>query len=160
MKVSQSRRQSMKQLVGLIAAVPALGVYSAAAVAAKAPIYTSRSNKLALNGRDAVSYFEQGKAVAGDKAHSLEHEGARWLFASAENKEKFMADPQTFAPQFGGYCAFSVAKGKLFKGDPELWDIENGQLFFNYNKGIHLLWLKRKQLLIARAQANWPDILG
>ena len=33
-------------------------------------------------------------------------------------------------------------------------------LYINFNKGIHLLWLKRKQLHIAKARENWPAILS
>lgn len=155
-----SRRQTLKQLAGLIAAVPAIGLFPTLAVAGKAPVYTSRSSNLALDGHDSVAYFNQGKAIAGNAANALEHDGARWLFASADNMEKFRADPEAYAPQFGGYCAFSVSQGKIVKGDPLLWAIEDGRLYVNYNKGIHFLWLKRKGLLIARARKNWPAILG
>ncbi len=160
MKINQSRRNSVKQLITLVAIAPALGLFSEIATAAKAPVYTGRFNNLALGGHDAVAYFKQSEAVKGDSANSLDHKGARWLFSSKENMEQFKVNPDAFAPQFGGYCAFSISKGKIVKGDPKLWDIEDGNLYVNFNKGIHRLWLKRKHLHIAKARENWPAILG
>lgn len=140
--------------------MPVMAAVSRVAHAAKPRIYTARFSDLALGGYDSVSYFKQSAPVKGSKSLALEHEGAKWLFESTENRETFAADPEKYMPQFGGYCAFSVAKNKLVKGDPRLWHIENDKLYINYNKGVHQIWLKRKVSMIASASKHWPEILG
>ena len=70
-------------------------------------------NGLALKGYDAVAYFDQGKAVAGKKDFEHSWMGATWRFSSVENRDLFAKNPEKYAPQFGGYCAFGVTGGYL-----------------------------------------------
>ena len=89
----------------------------AAPAAAEAPLNVDESG-LAVQGYDPVSYFD-GAPVAGDAAVTAEHGGATYRFASEENKAKFEASPEAFAPAFGGYCATGVHHGRLVPVDPE-----------------------------------------
>ena len=160
MPVNQSRRSVVKYLSLSAVVIPALSATRAYAKRTHDPIYTTRSSNDALQGYDTVAYFTVGKAVKGEERFSTMHEGAIWLFSSDENLQAFIASPERYMPQFGGYCAFSVAQGKIVKGDAKLWEIVDNKLYVNYNKGIHKLWLKRPEQLIAEAQENWPTILG
>ncbi|MDC0434471.1 YHS domain-containing protein [bacterium] len=160
MPVNQSRRSVVKYLSLSAVVIPALSAIPAYAKSTHDPIYTTKSSNDALQGYDTVAYFTAGKAVKGEEQFSTMHEGAIWLFSSDENLQTFMASPERYMPQFGGYCAFSVAQGKIVKGDAKLWEIVDNKLYVNYNKGIHKLWLKRPEQLIAEAQENWPTILG
>lgn len=58
---------------------------------------------VALKGYDVVAYFEMGKAVKGDKDFEYKWQGAKWRFANARHLELFKADPEAYAPQYGGY---------------------------------------------------------
>jgi len=156
----QSRRRLLKLLAVSVVSVPAVATNTAYAGKAKPPIYTPRFSDKALEGYDAVSYFTHSAPQKGQKKYSTKHSGATWLFSSAQNRDDFVADPQKFMPQFGGYCAFSVAKGKLIKGDATLYALVDDKLYINYNKGIHIRWLKSKLDMIDKAQGNWPTILG
>ena len=153
-----TRRQLL--VLSTTALLPALSIYSGESAAGKPVIYTDRFSDLALGGYDCVAYFNQSIATKGNKALAEEYLGASWSFSSQQNLDKFKADPDAYIPQYGGYCAFSIAKGKLFKGDPTVWVIENGKLYLNFNKGLHRLWLTRREVMIDKADAKWPAILG
>ena len=58
---------------------------------------------VAIKGYDAVAYFTENRAVKGRSEFSHKWNDARWYFASAANRDLFAADPERFAPQYGGY---------------------------------------------------------
>ncbi len=64
----------------------------------------------AIQGYDAVAYFTESKAVKGSKELTLMYAGESWSFASQENLNKFKTEPEKYAPQFGGYCAYGMSK--------------------------------------------------
>ena len=99
---------------------------------AKPPVFETRAG--AIRGYDAVAYFTESKPVRGNKDYVVEWNGARWYFASAENRDRFEADPNKYAPQYGGYCAWAVANGYTASTDPGAWSIKDGKLYLNYSK--------------------------
>lgn len=132
---------------------------SPAAFAEKAPVYTNFASDLAVGGYDAVAYFTDGKPVEGSKSFVHEHKGAKWRFASAENLAAFKANPDKYAPQYGGYCAWAAAQGYTAKGDPKNWKVVGGKLYLNYNTDIQKKWEKDVPGFIVKADTNWPAIL-
>lgn len=137
------------------------GLVSLAGVshAAQPEVYTGRFSKLAVDGYDPVAYFVSGAPVKGSSEFSLDYKGATWKFASAENLEKFKADPAAYAPQFGGYCAWAVAHGYTARGNPNFWAVVDGKLYLNYDGGVQKQWQEDVPGFIAQANANWPDVL-
>jgi YHS domain-containing protein len=121
-------------------------------------INTTLFRGLAIEGTDPVAYFTEGRPVAG--ASDFEHVwmGAVWRFASAENLARFQADPERYAPQYGGWCAWAVAQGYTAKIDPEAWRIEDGRLYLNYSKAVQARWAQDIRGNIAKADRNWPEI--
>jgi len=103
-------------------------------------------NGFALKGFDPVAYFNLGRAVRGTPEWELEWSGTRWRFSSSENKRLFEADPEAYAPQFGGRCAFAVSFSANPKapesppGSPRLWKIVDGRLYLNQNPFAHLVF--------------------
>ncbi len=91
---------------------------------------------VAIKGYDAVAYFRQGAPVKGSPAFKQQWMGATWLFSSAEIRDLFAADPDKYAPRYGGYCAYAVSEGHTASIDPEAWKIVDGKLYLNYSKGI------------------------
>jgi len=138
-----------------------VGPVAAAAPAANtpAPEISVEANHLGARGYDVTAYFLQGKPVRGSKAHQLEYKGATWLFASADALTKFKADPATYAPQFGGYCAWAISQGYIAPGDPEQWKIVDGKLYLNFNARAKELWEADQEDAIRRGHANWPKVL-
>ena len=70
---------------------------------------------VAVRGYDTVAYFTLGEPTAGKEAFETEWRGAKWRFASQEHQDLFVANPDNYAPQYGGYCAYGVALGNLVK---------------------------------------------
>lgn len=124
---------------------------------AKDSIY--QKSGLAIKGYDPVAYFTEKSPVKGKAEHAFVYMEAKWLFASAENLAAFKANPAKYAPQYGGYCAYAVAKGSTAKIDPEAWKIVDGKLYLNYSKSIQKKWEKDISGYIQAADANWPNVL-
>jgi hypothetical protein len=97
--------------------------------------------------------------VEGDDEYEIEWMDARWRFASREHMQMFQADPEKYAPQFGGYCAWAVANGYTASIDPEAWKIVDGKLYLNYDQDIQRKWAQDIDGNIAKAEANWPGVL-
>lgn len=125
-----------------------------------APVYTSAFSNTAIQGHDPVAYFTDGKPVKGTKDFSTEHNGAEFRFASQENLDTFLADPASYAPQYGGYCAWAVSQGYTAKGNANNWAIVDGKLYLNFNDKIQKRWDGDREGFIASANTNWPELLG
>ena len=125
---------------------------------AEAVVKNLDANDVALLGHDPVSYFESDHPKKGLEAHAAEHDGARYLFASAKNREKFMADSERFVPQFGGYCAYGVRVGRKFGIDPDVYRVVDDKLYFQLNWGTQVIWLTNMKENIDVAHNLWPVI--
>ncbi len=137
-------------------------LFSVLAFAADPAIYSHKS-KGAIKGADPVAYFslEPGaKAVIGSKDITYEWKGARWHFASESNKALFIADPEKYAPEYGGYCAYAASLDFTTSIKPNSWTIINGKLYLNYNRVSQRKFLKAPLQKITRADKNWPDLLS
>jgi hypothetical protein len=135
----------------------ALALAPACSVQAAEPIYTK--DGLALSGYDAVAYHTAGKPTPGRPEHEAAWSGARWRFASAENRDAFLKDPARYAPQYGGYCAWAVSRGYVYRTDPEAWKLVDGKLYLNYDREVRAKWEKELPEVIRKADGNWPAVL-
>lgn len=149
---------SRRHLLGLGLAAPALLLATKPALAREPETYNEGG--IAIDGSDAVAYFDKKGPVKGKAAHSVDWNGATWRFASAENAAKFQANPSAYAPVFGGYCAYAASLGYLAPTQPEAWTIYEGKLYLNANLRARELWLKDVPGNIAKGLNNWPGILG
>ena len=138
-----------------VAALLLLG--AATAFAGKAdPVY--QNGGFAIRGYDPVAYHQQGQPVKGSAQFSYQWAGATWLFASASNRDQFQSQPERYAPQYGGYCAYAVSKGKTASIDPDAWKVVDGKLYLNYSKGVQKKWEQDIPGNIAKGDKNWPDL--
>ena len=94
------------------------------------------SNDVILAGHDAVAYFTEGKPVVGSAEFTAQHDGAVYRFASAANRDRFQADPDKYAPAYGGYCALGTSFGKKFEVDGKAFEIVEGRLYVNKNLSV------------------------
>lgn len=114
---------------------------------------------LGAKGHDVVNYFSEGKPAPGEERYTVEHAGVKWQFTSAEHRDQFKADPARYAPQYGGFCSWGVAQGKLFDVDPvNGWKIVDGKLYLNFNADIQKVFDGDPQGFIAKANGNWPKL--
>jgi YHS domain-containing protein len=113
----------------------------------------------AIQGYDPVAYFTQSQPVKGIKEFSTVYADQSWYFASAENLELFKSNPEKYAPQFGGYCAYGMSRGYKAKTEPDAWTIVEGKLYLNYNLDVRdNIWSEKQGEFIEKANANWPTI--
>ena len=117
--------------------------------------YNVDSAKVAIHGYDTVAYFTDGKPAKGSSEFEHEWEDARWLFSSATNLELFKANPERYAPQFGGYCAGGLAVGEYADGDPELFMITDGKLYLIKNEKYQTVWNGSPETSIHFGEYNW-----
>ena len=152
-------RRWLWTIAGGLAVVAVLGLayLNSLQLFASAPV--SETGNGAIDGYDPVAYFREGRAVAGDPDHTHTWNGATWRFASDENRAAFAAEPERYAPAFGGYCAFAVANGYTAKSDPEAFSIVENALYLNFDRATQEKWLAERDAMIASGRRNWPGVI-
>jgi YHS domain-containing protein len=113
---------------------------------------------IALGGYDPVAYFEVGQPTRGREALKHQYQGSTFLFSSQDNHRKFVAAPEKYAPQFGGFCALGTANGYKVKTEPDAFKVVDGKLYFNYNRKVLEMWTQDQAGYIKRANENWPQV--
>ena len=112
----------------------------------------------ALKGYDPVAYFA-GTPVIGLETLTVVRNGGTYRFATAQNRDAFLRSPARYEPQFGGFCAWGVANGKLFDIDPAAgWEVRDDKLFVFFNAAILGRWRAERATLLSRAEQNWPRL--
>lgn len=112
----------------------------------------------AVRGYDVVAYFTESRPVEGKRDFSHKWNGAEWHFSSAKNRDLFAANPEKYAPQYGGWCAWAVSQGYTASIDPQAWRIVGGKLYLNYSKSVQQQWAQNVAGNITKGDRNWPDI--
>lgn len=116
---------------------------------------------IAIEGYDPVSYFTE-TPKKGKESFSHAHQGVTYLFYNDENRQKFIKNPEKYAPEYGGWCAYAIGEtGKKVKVDPKTFKIKDGKLYLFYNfSGYNTLddWNKNEEALLKSADANWKKI--
>ena len=115
---------------------------------------------VAIGGYDTVAYFTQGEAVQGDPTLSHAWNGATWHFASAENRDLFAGDPEAYAPQFGGWCAYALSVGAYAaEVDPATaWSVVDDKLYLNWDERVKGQWTSDMRSRITRGADNWKTV--
>lgn len=111
-----------------------------------------------LHGHDAVAYQTENRPVKGNSAFRATHDGATYHFASAANRDAFLADQTRYAPAFGGFCAMGAALGKKLDIDPTQFTVVDGRLYLNVNADVLKRWSQDIPENIANAEARWPAL--
>jgi len=142
----------------------AIGLAGAAFALASISSAIAQEVRLVLKGYDPVAYFTEGRALAGDPKYTVDWDEGRYQFSSAKHRDMFAANPDKYAPQFGGYCTGSMARGVRNEGHPEAWIISNEKLYvFGAPNAQEALEQREKALedpafmsqRIPKAQQNW-----
>lgn len=120
------------------------------------PIFSTEAG--AIRGYDPVAYFKLNKAVKGKASITTEWQGATWHFSNAANRDAFAADPEKYAPQYGGYCAYGVAQGYTPEIDPAAFKVLNNKLYLNLNQTVLKKWKLDIPGYVKDADQNWPEL--
>lgn len=122
-------------------------------------VFKHEPSGIAIRGYDTVAYFTIGEATLGSDEFTTEWEGATWKFSSQEHLDLFVASPEKYAPQYGGYCAYGVAVDSLVKIEGENWDVIDDKLYLNYNARIQNKWRKKAEGYIETADGKFAQLL-
>jgi len=148
-------RLSGLALAGVVVIIVSVAMYldiRPIAMGMRNSIYQTRGR--ALEGFDVVSYF-QGKPIHGDERFSCTWGNATWLFSSPENREAFLAGPEKFVPEFGGYCTKAISTGFTAPGDPSVYAIRKGRLFIFSSETVKGEFMQHPEDIIAACNENW-----
>jgi YHS domain-containing protein len=153
----------MKNFILSLPLISALAFVPAAPVRAADEVNVSRGATLAgpglaAHGHDVVAYFSAGGPALGNDKFAIAHNGATYRFSNQANLDAFKANPAKYEPAYGGFCAYGVALGKKFDGDPRYWKIVDGKLYLNLNGDIQAEWSKDVPGNLAKAERNWTKI--
>src|SRR5579859_4168275 len=135
----------MKRIITILFVILALPE----AFAQSSEVFTSDEG--AIRGYDPVAYFREGKPLKGKKEFSTLWNGAQWSFSSKQNLETFKSNPEKYAPQYGGYCAFGTSEGHKAPTQADAFTIVNDKLYLNYNKDVRTEWTKNQKEHIQKA---------
>jgi hypothetical protein len=134
----------------------AVGVLASNAALAADEVFATADG--AIRGYDAVAYHTEKRAVAGDASITHEWNGATWRLASTANRDAFAAQPERYAPRFGGYCAYGTAQGYKVSVDPAAFAIVDGALYLNYDADVQKMWDEDRPGYIATAGTKWKTL--
>ncbi len=113
---------------------------------------------VALGGYDPVSYFRKQKAERGKPEYRHRYNDSNWHFSSELHRDLFAANPQLYAPQYGGFCAYAVSQGQLVPVDPYAWTIHADKLYLNYSKQVRTVWRSDLEHHLERAADYWEKL--
>jgi len=157
---SQSNLKNVAKVLALMVVVTgAVAPLTSHAVKQTGGEYNTMYAGLGAKGYDVVAYFTKGKPVQGSAKHESVYGGVTWRFANADHREMFEANPEKYAPQYGGFCSWGAANGKLFDVDPANgWTIVDGKLYLNFNADLNKTFTKDAAKFIPKADKNWESL--
>lgn len=151
---------SRRRFLITAAALPIAGqAYAAARVAPLSKPSILSYDGAAIGGYDPVAYFMKSGPVTGSADHLVEWDGGTWLFSTAANKAAFEAEPETFAPKYGGYCSYAAALNYVAPTSANAWSIHEDRLYLNFNRHVRSVWEQDIPGYVSKADANWPGPL-
>jgi hypothetical protein len=118
-------------------------------------------NGVALGRLDALTYFTpEQQLIYGDPQRAFDYKGAKFYFITNAHLDAFKADPERFAPQFGGYCAYGAGQGHRSAANPRVFVIQNGRLYLFADRQSLRRWKEDAPANIAKAERAWPSLAG
>ena len=139
-----------------------LGVTVAAGSAARAAtterVVTNRYSGLAIEGYDPLAYFVDGTPELGLPAYEATQAGAVWRFRNEGNRDSFVAHPEIYGPQFGGYDPVDVARGVTVAGNPRFWLVAGQRLYLFGREDTRDAFAANPVPFLKEAKHRWPAL--
>ena len=111
--------------------------------------------KVALRGRDVVSFTEGSKPVKGSKKYAAEWDDTKWYFSNEKNRDLFESNPDKYVPGFGGWCPVALSRGEMKVGRTNQFTRVDEKLYLNYNKTAQREFAKDAESYIYKAEISW-----
>ena len=118
----------------------------------------NETDGVAMQGFDPVAYVVEHAATRGVADYTSTYKGSVFRFKNAANRDVFIANPEKFAPQYGGYCAFGASRGYKAAVSPDAFSVVDGKLYLNYNAEVKAMWTKDAPGYIDKADAQWAAV--
>jgi hypothetical protein len=146
-------------LIGLIITMPAFGLGPVFAFdpSSTAAVNVEKSG-VGLKGYDPVAYFTSGEPIEGDPTITAVHDGTLYAFASTDNRDAFIVDPERYLPAYGGFCAMAMSFGKKVDIDPNAWKIVDGTLYVQASPRAANVWEQDVSGNISKADNHWTSV--
>jgi hypothetical protein len=145
--------------IALLAGIAAMaGVEIAAEAATTERVVVDRYTGLALGGFDPVAYFTDARAMAGRPGFEVSEAGAVWRFRNEGNRAFFLANPEIYGPQFGGYDPTDAARGVAVPGNPRFWLIAGQRLFLFGAAESRDAFAADPSRVMREAKQRWPVV--
>ena len=154
----QERNSRPLTQVFLWAAVTLLAASPLSRPMAADPVVFNRYTGLAIDGYDPVSYFVDGTPRQGRPDFELRSSGTTWRFVNEGNMAAFVADPEVYAPQFGGHDPLAIVRGAATPGHPLLWVIAENRLYLFYSEQARAAFASDPDSAIDAAERYWPNV--
>jgi YHS domain-containing protein len=119
---------------------------------------TTAGVPLGLHGADPVALATIHDVAEGSSTYTVVVDDVAYYLASPEAAERFEAEPEKYLPQYGGFCAYAVALGRKFDGDPRYADIVDGKLYLFVNEEIYHKYKADQENILRKAEQTWPSI--
>ncbi|MGN6309541.1 MAG: YHS domain-containing (seleno)protein [Xanthobacteraceae bacterium] len=146
-------------MIGLLAAVAAGAAMGGRAWAATTErVVVDRFTGVAIDGMDPVAYFTEGRPVPGRADVEASLAGAVWRFCNADNRAFFLAHPEIYGPQFGGYDPVDVARGVTVAGRPQVWLVAGQRLYLFARIESRDAFAVDPATVLQDARARWPHL--
>jgi hypothetical protein len=142
-------------LTGLFAA---LCLDFAAWAATTERVVVNRYSGLAIEGYDPVAYFTESAAVQGLPDFEAREAGAVWRFRNEGNRASFVAHPEVYGPQFGGYDPVDLGRGVTYAGNPRFWAITGQRLYLFGREDNRDTFAADPARFLKDATARWPAL--
>ena len=144
--------------IALLASIAAMGGFEFAAAATTERVVADRYTGLAIGGFDPVSYFTDARPMAGQPGFEVSEAGAVWRFRNEGNRAFFLAHPEIYGPQFGGYDPTDLARGVPLAGNPRFWLISGQRLFLFGAAESRDAFAADPSRVLREAMQRWPAL--
>ena len=147
-------------LAGLLSASTGdlAGWGSAALATTTERVVTNRYSGIAIEGYDPLAYFIDGRPRLGLPDFEAVEGGAVWRFTNEGNRASFVAHPEIYGPQFGGYDPVDLARGVTVAGNPLFWLVAGDRLYLFGREGTRDAFAANPAPYVKEATLRWPSL--
>jgi hypothetical protein len=145
-------------MIGLLAVAAAAAAAPRARAATTERVVADRFTGLAIDGMDPVAYFTEGRAVPGRADLEASVAGAVWRFRNDDNRAFFLAHPEIYGPQFGGYDPVDVGRGVTVAGRPQVWLVAGQRLYLFARIESRDAFAADPAAVLREARVRWPHL--
>jgi hypothetical protein len=121
-------------------------------------VIVNRYSGLAIEGFDPVAYFTDSVAARGYQDFEASEAGAVWRFRNEGNRASFVAHPEIYGPQFGGYDPVDLGRGVTYAGNPRIWVVSGQRLYLFGREDSRDAFAADPSRFLKDASARWPEL--